>query len=791
MKKLFQMVFRFFFIFFSVILAIAILAVIVGGAYFVKLYTSENVDDIVSLAGNNGEASKLYAYNESGELVEYAIGELSSGRTNDYATLEEIPEDLQNAFVAIEDKRFYSHKVFDLITTVKATWKYFTSDGASPGGSTITQQLIKNLTGDDDISIRRKLSEIIRAMKLERQMSKNDILELYLNSIYLSQGTYGVKAAAKLYFNKNVSELTLIESAAIAAITQAPTKWDPIQNPENNRYRRNIILRQMLEQGYISQEEYNDAYNQSLIITPNYEKSEINTSSWYTDAVINETIQLLSETLNVSSKVATQYLYNGAYRITIAVNPQVQALLESYYTNSSLFSQQDVQSSFVVIDPYTGNVLGLVGGIGEKNASRILNRASQSTRSPGSVIKPLSVYLPAIDNGLIGYSSTFEDVPLYFGNGYSQYGWPENADRIYRGYVNLDYAISHSLNTVAVSVLEKVGIENAFAFLESIGFSTLISQGSINDKTLSAMALGGMTNGVSLLELTSAYSVLANKGIYTEARCVLRITDKNGRLIVDNIVSKEIVAKEESVATLTKLLTSVICKKGGTAYGSITKLSELTDVAGKTGTTNNNYDRWFVGYTPYVIGGIWLGYDIPTSLSSVGGKEHLRVWDTIMSEIHLIIASQEKEFLSEDAFYEANYCAISGKIVTEACLCDPRGSQAVTGYFTKYDLPTETCDRHVMVLYCTEGKGIAGDSCPRDSIIEISLVLTERNFPIEVLILDAQYCTLKLPEAYLPCYNLNLPYYQNYIPSGMHVGKSDSEYPFNRFCTRHIPLCGV
>ena len=791
MKKLFQMVFRFFFIFFSVILVIAILAVIVGGAYFVKLYTSENVDDIVSLAGNNGEASKLYVYNESGELVEYAIGELSSGRTNDYATLEEIPEDIQNAFVAIEDKRFYSHKGFDLITTVKATWKYFTSDGASPGGSTITQQLIKNLTGDDDISIRRKLSEIIRAIKLERQMSKNDILELYLNSIYLSQGTYGVKAAAKLYFNKSVSELTLIESAAIAAITQAPTKWDPIQNPENNRYRRNIILRQMLEQGYISQEEYNDAYNQSLIITPNYEKSEINTSSWYTDAVINETIQLLSETLNVSSKVATQYLYNGGYRITIAVNPQIQALLESYYTNSSLFSQQDVQSSFVVIDPYTGNVLGLVGGIGEKNASRILNRASQSTRSPGSVIKPLSVYLPAIDNGLIGYSSTFEDVPLYFGNGYSQYGWPENADRIYRGYVDLDYAISHSLNTVAVSVLEKVGIENAFDFLESIGFSTLISQGSINDKTLSAMALGGMTNGVSLLELTSAYSVLANKGIYTEARCVLRITDKNGRLIVDNIVSKEIVAKEESVATLTKLLTSVICKKGGTAYGSITKLSELTDVAGKTGTTNNNYDRWFVGYTPYVIGGIWLGYDIPTSLSSVGGKEHLRVWDTIMSEIHLIIESQEKEFMSEDAFYEASYCAISGKIVTEACLCDPRGSQAVTGYFTKYDLPTETCDRHVMVLYCTEGKGIAGDSCPRDSIIEISLVLTERNFPIEVLILDTQYCTLKLPEAYLPCYNLNLPYYQNYIPSGMHVGKSDSEYPFNRFCTRHIPLFGV
>lgn len=791
MKKLIQAVFRFLFILFSVILTVAILAVIVGSAYFMKLYTSEDVDDIVALAGNHGEASKLYAYDENGNLIEYAIGELSSGRTNDYATLDEIPKELQNAFIAIEDKRYYSHIGFDFITTLKATWKYITSDGASPGGSTITQQLIKNLTGEDDISIKRKISEIIRAIKLERQMSKESILELYLNSIYLSQGTYGVKAAAKLYFNKDVAELDLLESVAIAAITQAPTKWDPIQNPDNNRKRRNIILMQMLEQGYISQDEYQKTYDRPLELNPNYEKSEINTSSWYTDAVINETVQLLSETLNVSSKVATQYLYNGGYRITVSVNPKVQALLEAYYKNDTLFTKKEVQSSFVVIDPYTGNVLGLVGGIGEKNASRILNRATQSTRSPGSAIKPLSVYLPALDNGLIGYSSTFDDIPLYFGNGYSPYGWPENADRIYRGYVDLEYAVSHSLNTVAVSVLEKVGIENAFDYLESLGFSTLVSNGDNNDKTLSAMALGGMTNGVSLLELTSAYSVLANKGIYSEARCVLKITDKNGRLIVDNAPYKEIVAKEETVNTLTRLLTSVISKKGGTAYGSITKLIELTDVAGKTGTTNNNYDRWFVGYTPYAIGGIWLGYDIPASLSSVGSKEHLRVWDNIMSEIHTIISHSENSFHLDEALYEARYCAVSGKVPTEACLCDPRGSQVVSGYFTIEDLPQEACDRHIMLSYCTEGKGIAGTSCPHDSIVAVSLVLTERGFPVEVLVVDAQYCTIELPDSFLPCYNLNTPYYQNYIPSGVYVGKSDSDYPFNRFCSRHIPLFGA
>ena len=740
--------------------------------------------------GYNGEASKLYAYDADGDLVEYASGEISSGRTNEYATLDEIPIYLQNAFVAIEDKRFYSHMGFDFITTFKATWKYLMSDGASPGGSTITQQLIKNLTGEDDISIRRKISEIIRAIKLEQRMSKENILELYLNSIYLSQGAYGVKAAAKLYFNKDVSELDLLESVAIAAITQAPSKWDPIQNPENNQKRRNIILTQMLKQGYISKDEYEATYNQSLTLNPNYEKNVINTSSWYTDAVINESVQLLSEKLGVSLKVATQYLYNGGYRITVAVNPQVQAILEKYY-NSKLFTDNKVQSSFVVIDPSTGDVLGLVGGVGEKNESRILNRATQSTRSPGSAIKPLSVYLPALDQNLIGYSSTFDDIPLYFGNGYSIYGWPENADKLYRGYVDLEYAVSHSLNTVAVSVLEMLGVESSYDFLESLGVSTLVSSGAQNDKNLSAMALGGMTNGVSLLELTAAYTVLANKGIYSEARCVLKITDKNGRVIVDNKPSKEIVVKEEAVVTMTKLLKSVVSQKGGTAYGAITKLIELTEVAGKTGTTSNNYDRWFVGYTPYAIGGIWLGYDMPQSLTSVGSKEHLRVWDSIMSEIHAVLAPSENSFHHEEALYEVRYCSISGKIPTKACLLDPREEQVVLGYFNKNDIPTEMCDKHILVAYCTEGRGIASSACPHDSVIWVSLVQVERAFPTEIAIVDAEYTTIALPAQYIPCYNLNKPYFQNYVQTGVYLGKSNSEYPFNRACSRHILLFGV
>ncbi len=704
----------------SVLLLTGIVVTLFFTFYLVR-HVDSDVDEILALAGENGTPSRLYALNSQGELVEYAAGELSSGRNNDYAVLEEIPKHLQNAFIAIEDKRFYTHIGFDPITTVKAAFKYVFSSGSSPGGSTITQQLIKNITGEDDISIKRKLTEIMRAVKLEKELSKNDILELYLNSIYLSQGAYGVKAAAKLYFNKELSELTPQESAAIAAITQAPTKWDPIQNPDNNKIRRDIILTEMYEQGYLSEEEYQASYDQPLILDINTERSGYATSSWYTDALLNEATRLLADALDVSEKIASRHLYNGGYRILISLNPDVQAVLEKYYKDSNYFSDNGAQSSFVVLDPTNGSILGLVGGLGEKTASRILNRATQTMRSPGSAIKPLSVYMPAFEKGIINYGSVFDDRPLYFGEQYPAEGWPKNATGTYAGRVPLRYAISRSLNTVAVEVLEKVGINNAYTFLsESLGLTTLVDSGERNDKNLASLALGGMTKGVTLAELVAAYTPLANDGVYTSARCVLKILDRSGKVIVDNTPESRVVIREETAQVLTKLLTSVVTDSGGTAYGALSQLSGKCEVAGKTGTTSDNKDRWFVGYTPYCIGGIWLGYDTPASLSGISGKKHIRLWDSIMSEVHDIIGESKENTFDFSLLVEARYCTESGKLACDACYHTANGNKTAIGYFTRDSLPKAKCDRH-RISY-GQGEGVMVSV----SLPEVSAVSSDR-----------------------------------------------------------------
>ena len=785
MKGKVQTVFRILLISGIISLIVAILLSLLGTAYLLNT-AREDISSLILLSGNKGSASKLYSRDSYGRKTEYAEGELSTGKLNDYAELDDIPDHLQNAFIAIEDKRFYSHLGFDPITTVKAAFKYVFGKGRSPGGSTITQQLIKNLTGDDDISIRRKINEIMRAIALEKELSKEAILELYLNSIYLSQGAYGVKAAAKVYFNKDVSELTLLEAASIAAITQAPTKWDPVKNPENNLLRRNVILKEMLSLGYITEEEFNQSYNVTLELSVSQDKVGTATSSWYTDAVINEAIQILCREMDVSEKAATQYLYNGGYHITTAVDPNVQAIIDKYYRNENLFTDTRVESSFVVIDPNTGAVLGIAGGIGEKNASRILNRATQSLRSPGSSIKPLSVYLPAVEMNKATYGSSYDDVPLYFTQNTSLNGWPENAGRTYSGRVSLEYAVSRSLNTVAVDLLDRIGLNRSYAFLESLGISTL-DRGT--DRSHSALALGGLTNGVSLLELVSAYTPFAANGIYTEPYFIYEITDAGGKVIYEREPSRKIVAREENVQVVTKLLQSVIKSPNGTAYQGITKVSQITDVAGKTGTTDNSHDRWFIGYTPNLVAGIWLGYDKPSSLSQINGKEHIRLWDSIMAEIEINLYPSGDKTFDNELLVEARYCVDSGMIPTEACYKDPRGGRIATGYFSKNTVPQETCSSHISVYYCEDGQGIANNACPKDVCYTVGLLVVNRDFPIEITVKDSQYTAMLLPEGYLPYYGEDGPYFRFYLPGDRFVGKSNVASPYNRAC--HIHMASV
>lgn len=764
---------------------------LLGVAVFItviSIYIHKNIDTdvsgIIMLSGNRGMPSRIYAM-EDGEMTEVAAGEISAGKNSVYASLEEIPDHLQKAFIAIEDKRFYSHRGFDFITTVKATFKYFFSSGQTPGGSTITQQLIKNLTGEDEVTVQRKAEEILRAVALEKELSKDAILELYLNTIYLSGGTYGVKAAARFYFNKEVSELSLIESAAIAAITQAPTKWNPILHPNNNAERRDLILNEMLEQGYIRPDEYEEAYGKELVLSVNAGQTTVSASSWYTDAVINEAIQLLSEQLDISRKVASQYLFNGGYQIFVAQDPALQKTLEAIYQDPALFGVEGVQSSFVIMDPTNGNILALVGGLGEKQGSRVLNRATQSLRSPGSSIKPLSVYAPAIEAGLIHYGSVFDDTPVTW-NSATKTVWPHNANGVYAGLVPLEYALSRSLNTVSVKVLEKLGTEESFRFLtEELGFDSLDEE---EDCSLSALAMGGMKHGVTLAQLVSGYTALANNGIYSQGRTVLKITDSSGRILVDNEPEQRIVLSEETTQTMTKLLTKVITENGGTAHGGITSLTSQYEVAGKTGTTDDNKDRWFVGYTPHLLAGIWLGYDTPSSLSGIATKKHIAVWDRIMTEI-------EKEYKPQNStktfdyglLVEARYCTCSGDLPTSACRADPRGNCTAIGFFTRNTIPGRFCHTHLMVPYCTEGGGVAGTSCPHETVEYRGLLVVDRSFPFDITVSDVEYTAMRLPEDYRPYMDLTKAYYNYYVKAGTCIGKSRRTSPYNRFCTRHIP----
>ncbi|MBQ7364924.1 MAG: transglycosylase domain-containing protein [Clostridia bacterium] len=772
----------------SILLVLLLIATVACGLYLTYGIDSD-IDELMLYTADNKTPSKLYAITEEGTLEEYGENQISLGMNNEYVSFDKIPQDLINAFIAIEDKRFYTHIGFDPITTAKAVFKYIFSQGSSPGGSTITQQLIKNLTGDDEVTVKRKLTEIMKAVKLEKVMTKEDILEVYLNTIYLSQGTYGVSAAARLYFNKSVEDLTLVESAAIAAITQAPTKWDPIINPDQNTKRRNIILNEMYQNGMIDQNTLSSALEEELILSPCYDKVVGNTSSWYTDAVIAEAITLLEEALDVSPKVAEHHLFQGGYRIIIAVNPELQHYAEEIYKNSSLFSSDGAQSAFVVLDPGNGNVLALVGGVGEKNANRVLNRATQTVRSPGSSLKPLSVFLPALEYNTIHYGSCIDDIPLYFNGKFPESGWPKNASGIYYGLVSLEKAVASSLNTASVSILERVGIDNSYRILsESLGISTLEN----SDKTLSSLALGGMTKGVSLLELTAAYSPLASGGIYSSARTVLEIQDSGGKTVVAQEKRQTIVCRESSAQTLTKLLEGVVTRSDGTARGALPKLTKISSVAGKTGTTSNQYDRWFVGYTPSVVGGIWVGYDEQKSLSGVAGKAHLTVWDTIMARAEELCGNHSKQSTFRyDLLSEVRYCTASGKIPTEACYADPRGNMIAVGFFTKETMPESTCDTHIALAYCVEGSGVAGNACPHSSVKTVGLTVVNRAFPIDITVRDSQYTAMRLPDGYIPYISQTDPYFKYYSPQGSYVGKSNVASPYNKFCTLHPPLSEI
>lgn len=791
-----------------IILTVAAVTVGIAFAIYVERYVEKSIDEELFYAVGSDTQTRIFYYeyedreNRQGEAVELTEEQLYGGYRCKYTSYEEIPQYLKDAFVSIEDKRFYDHKGVDWFRTFTAGVNYFLNFSDSYGGSTITQQLIKNVTDKDDYSFQRKIQEIFWALDLESKMDKREILGMYLNIINLSQGCYGVGAAAEYYFSKDVSELTLSECACIAAITNSPTYYDPIKNPQNNDRRRVLILGQMLEQGYITEEEYERAYNDKIVLSVVESKNSGKVNSWYVDMVIEDVMNDLTDKYGYSRTMANLIVYTGGLEIYTVMDKDIQEQLEEYYRDENNFKAKKggelPQCAAIVIDSKTGDILGVAGAIGQKSGNRLQNFATYTVRPAGSVVKPLSVYAPALESGLITWSSVYDDTPVNFGsynldpskgNIVEPVAWPKNANGIYRGLTNINYAIEHSVNTVTVKVLEDIGLDTAFDFLYNrlnmkslIPRKTLADGRVITDIDYASLALGQFNYGVTVREITAAYSIFSNDGIYNGYRSYYKVLDAKGNTVLDNSYNGSAVISEENADIMTMMLENVV--KKGTAT-DIT-LDNYIDCAGKTGTTQNKNDNWYIGYTPYYICGVWMGYEYPKPMTDYQKNKCVEIWDDLMTDMHgQYIGDDARSFDISENIVECEYCADSGKLLTNACRSDPRGDRSETGYFVKGSEPTDVCDRHLLVDYDPE-RGVVIGECPPEESVKVGLINVSRSFPIQIYVTDAQYTWQNIGYSILPETSPMLPFYNNVLGEGVYSGISNTDLQYNRSCREHF-----
>lgn len=598
-------------------------------AFYVKTCLTEDID--VSLSDYQlSESSIIYCETSAGEYKELATLHGSENRI--WVDLEDIPDYLVKALVAIEDHRFYEHKGVDWYRTVGAMFTMLTGGDDSFGGSTITQQLIKNLTGNKEVTVQRKLIEIFQALEFEKKYDKDEIVEWYLNAVYFGEGCDGIYTAAQKYFGKEPSQLTLAESASIVGIVNLPTYYSPFYSEENNKERQETVLRRMYELGYISYDEYEQAKNEQLVFTrSDNEVADQEIYSYYVEAVIKDVTEDLMEQKGISQDTARQLLYNGGYRVYSCLDPYIQECVDNVYLDVENFpkpyraNDQQLQSAMVIMDPYTGEVVAMSGGVGEKTGNLVLNRATDALRAPGSSFKPLAVYAPAIELGLITPSTLVNDAPREEVEMSQNQWYPNNSDFKYRGIIDIATGVRLSLNTVAAQVLDKLGLDASTNFLKNkLGITSLVP----DDYNYASLALGELTNGISVLEMAQAYCTFDNSGIFTEARTYSRVTDAAGNIVLDNQPKTHVAMKSSTATNITSLLFSAA--NYGTGSESIFSGQAI---AGKTGTSSYNWNRWFAGYTPYYVGVVWTGFDQPEQMY-VYGNPAAQVWRRVMQQVH-------------------------------------------------------------------------------------------------------------------------------------------------------------
>ena len=779
---------RFLIIFSAVLIVLSISAIVflaLLAAYYKK---NVNVEYDESLFTSEvGKSSTVFYANSSLESDEYIPVKIDvyGASKKIYYKLDEISEYLIDGFVAVEDRGFYSHSGVDIKRTILAAIKYISGDKDTFGASTITQQLIKNISGDNEISLRRKISEILRAYSIEKNHTKSEIIEVYLNIIPMGNGLYGVGAASEFYFGKSPLELTPEEAATLIGITNAPSAYDPYVNSEKCIQKRNRILSVMCSQGIISYDEMIKCSETPLNLIS---KKRGEVDSWFIETVLSDVVNDYARKNKISESMARILLLSGGYSVYTTMDLKVQNIMEKVLSNTDYLSEEvesGLNYSMIVIDSRNGNIMGIVGGAGKKDGNRLLNRATIPI-TPASTLKPIALYAPLIDSGEISWATVFDDVPQEFtsvGDSYSEY--PRNSPNRYDGLTTIKDAVRYSKNTIAVKLCRLRGVEAVYRTLtEDYEFETLVerdvddSGGVVTDKAISPLALGQLTNGISLRSITEAYTVFPRYGNKIKSRSYLYVTDKEGKVVLEKAEYVKSIFSSNTGKVMNQLLSEVV--KSGTAKSI--SLGKVVAVAGKTGTSGNNKDKIFIGYTPTLVAGIWCGYNDGRSIQGVN-PSHLDIWDKIMSEIENECAFDVgKEFDTSGLIY-APYCMDSGKGYSQNCLYDPRGCRMEYGYFLPEDSSfEETCDTHVVVNYDTKNKGVA---IIRDDNVEyakVSLIKNEnRSFPKEIYITDAEYVYRDVNPGNLV--SDDLPYFYGELKNGEYVGISNKKRQFNRLAS--------
>ena len=681
--------------FLSVILSFFLIcfltACVVGGYVLTNAFTVINGKPVISLEDektNQNQTSFIYAYDNENKPYEYM--RLHGEVNRIWVNIDEIPQDLIDAFISLEDKRFYSHKGVDWYRLGGVV----SSLSFEQGASTITQQLIKNITGNKEVTIVRKYNEILSALNLEKNYDKSDILEAYLNVVYLGSGSYGVKTAAETYFGKELNELNLAECSVLASITKAPYSFNPLYNPEKNRERQAWCLHEMLDQGVITEAERQEALAYDLIFTNDARyvakeseqeaQEEEQYQNFYVDFVIDQVIRDLMNQHNYTRSEATKQIYYGGLQIYCAVDPQIQNILEDVYSSRSAFPNPNetdtedhpaVQSSMTIMD-YSGRVVAIVGQAGEKDGVRCLNRAADSPRQPGSSIKPLSVYSPAIEKNAITWSTYIKNQAI------AQNGklWPKNVDGSTSGSSRtVQYALEVSLNTVPARIVYDGmlpgGVSTCLDYM--VNHYHLSHVDMDNDASLPPVCVGAMTYGVTTLEMAAAYATFGNGGMYYKPYAYYEVKDSAGQVILSNVDAQgERAISEDTADVMCELLQTVPISSYGSGY-TVQKFNVMC----KTGTTDEDMNRWFCAGTPYYVCAIWYGYDLAKNMHTTVNPCG-RIFLDVFSKIHRNL-DPGKTFPKSGKTIKKSFCSNTGLLAGRSC---PVGGY---GWYKTSDLPKE------------------------------------------------------------------------------------------------------